>query len=61
VLENAMLTSCADAYFQPTAQSYPTQNGGATFPDTAGQAFSIPDAANSVSRTSTKAYQNHLQ
>ncbi|GFZ42810.1 hypothetical protein JCM24511_00528 [Saitozyma sp. JCM 24511] len=36
------------AYFQPTAQSYPTQNGGATFPDTAGQAFSIPDAANSV-------------
>lgn len=49
MLGNAALTSCADAYFQPTAQSYPTQNGGATFPDTAGQAFSIPDAANSVS------------
>ncbi|CAD6585875.1 MAG: hypothetical protein TREMPRED_004267 [Tremellales sp. Tagirdzhanova-0007] len=36
------------AFFQPTAQTYPTQNGGAAFPDTAGQAISIPNAANNV-------------
>ena len=39
----------AVAYFQPTAQTYPTQNGGAAFPDVAGQAISIPNAANNVS------------
>lgn len=36
------------SYFQPDAQSYPTVSNGAAFPDTAGQAFSIPNAANQV-------------
>lgn len=30
------------SYFQPTAQTYPTLNSGAAFPDTAGQAISVP-------------------
>jgi hypothetical protein len=30
------------AQFQPAAQAYPTVSGGATFPDQAGQAISIP-------------------
>ncbi|KAK4687433.1 hypothetical protein P7C73_g2682, partial [Tremellales sp. Uapishka_1] len=36
------------AYFQPTAQAYPTVNGGTTFPDTPGQAISVPLASNDV-------------
>jgi len=37
-----------DAYFQPEAQAYPTVGGGSAFPDTAGQAVSVPDAQNNV-------------
>jgi len=36
------------AYFQPTPQAYPTLNNGPAFPDTSGQAFSIPDPTNNV-------------
>ncbi|ORY29526.1 hypothetical protein BCR39DRAFT_495391 [Naematelia encephala] len=32
------------SYFQPDAQAFPTSNGGTTFPDTSGQAISIPNA-----------------
>lgn len=34
--------------FQQQAQSYPTQNGGSAFPDSGGQAFSIPDAGDNT-------------
>jgi hypothetical protein len=34
------------SYFQPEAQAYPTLNGGATFPDQAGQAVSFPTEGN---------------
>jgi len=38
----------ADAYFQPEAQAYPTTGGGSSFPDTVGQAVSVPDSQNNV-------------
>jgi hypothetical protein len=37
-----------DAYFQPEAQAYPTVGGGSAFPDSTGQAVSVPDAQNNV-------------
>lgn len=36
------------AYFQPEAQEYPTVGGGSAFPDTAGQAVSVPDTDNNA-------------
>lgn len=42
----------AVSYFQPDVVAYPTLNGGATFPDTAGQAISIPNSQNNVSGVS---------
>lgn len=46
--EHAREELMADAYFQPEAQAYPTTGGGSAFPDSVGQAVSVPDSQNNV-------------